>query len=194
MASARRVSGGDVSSIVTLNVGGRIFTTYRATLLQYPDSMLAAMMGGSHQTCIVSGSVFIDRDPDLFEFILDFLRSGPNDFELPSEQRTCRSACVLHHHSHGSRVPTHPCVLPTRAAYISHTTSQLKSFPLGVSSGNSDSSRSRRRASLTMPRASRHSRGSTPWAGRPMPMGCTDLCRASCATTHCLMAGRSRSG
>jgi hypothetical protein len=129
MACARRVSGGDVSSIVTLNVGGRIFTTYRATLLQYPDSMLAAMMGGSHQTCIVSGSVFIDRDPDLFEFILDFLRSGPNDFELPSEQRTCRSACVIHHHSHGSRVPTHPCVLPTRAAYISHTTSQLKSFP-----------------------------------------------------------------
>ena len=109
MACARRVSGGDVSSIVTLNVGGRIFTTYRATLLQYPDSMLAAMMGGSHQTCIVSGSVFIDRDPDLFEFILDFLRSGPNDFELPSEQRTCRSACVIHHHSHGSRVPTHPC-------------------------------------------------------------------------------------
>ncbi|GAX76385.1 hypothetical protein CEUSTIGMA_g3831.t1 [Chlamydomonas eustigma] len=76
-------------SVISLNVGGKSFTTYRATLLQYPDSMLYAMLSGSHASVSLNGELFIDRDPSLFEELLDFLRSGP-DYELPTDARTCR--------------------------------------------------------------------------------------------------------
>ena len=92
MATVRRSTGEGSSSVLSLNVGGRLFTTYKATLLQYPDSMLAAMLDGSYTACQVSGSVFIDRDPELFDYVLDFLRSGPSAFEMPSDPKTCRSA------------------------------------------------------------------------------------------------------
>jgi hypothetical protein len=76
-------------AVVSLNVGGKSFSTYRATLLQYPDSMLSAMLSGSHASMTLHGELFIDRDPYLFEELLDFLRSGP-DYELPTDPRMCR--------------------------------------------------------------------------------------------------------
>ncbi|KAJ4458046.1 putative K+ channel tetramerization subfamily protein [Paratrimastix pyriformis] len=63
--------------IITVNVGGRMFTTYRNVLLSQEDSMLAAMFSGRHSLAKgPDGVPFIDRNPNIFEKILDFLRTG----------------------------------------------------------------------------------------------------------------------
>ena len=74
--------------IVNLNVGGTIYTTSRSTLTQYPDSMLGAMFGGKlplENSKDSEGNYFIDRDGELFKYILNFLRVSrlalPKDFQ-----------------------------------------------------------------------------------------------------------------
>ena len=64
--------------VVTLNVGGTIYTTTRSTLTKYPDSMLGAMFGGQFvpTSCDTQGNYFIDRDGTTFRYVLNFLRSG----------------------------------------------------------------------------------------------------------------------
>ncbi|CAL1568076.1 unnamed protein product [Knipowitschia caucasica] len=65
---------------LTLNVGGRHFTTTRSTLVnKQPDSMLAHMfrekdVWGNKQDS--KGAFLIDRSPDYFEPILNYLRHG----------------------------------------------------------------------------------------------------------------------
>uniref|UniRef100_A0A8C1KU93 BTB/POZ domain-containing protein KCTD9 n=1 Tax=Cyprinus carpio TaxID=7962 RepID=A0A8C1KU93_CYPCA len=64
---------------ITLNVGGRRFTTTRSTLVKEPESMLAHMfrdqdVWGNKQD--EQGAYLIDRSPDYFEPILNYLRHG----------------------------------------------------------------------------------------------------------------------
>uniref|UniRef100_A0A4W4H893 BTB/POZ domain-containing protein KCTD9 n=1 Tax=Electrophorus electricus TaxID=8005 RepID=A0A4W4H893_ELEEL len=64
---------------LTLNVGGRCFTTTRSTLVKEPESMLNHMFGnkdvwGNKQDD--QGAYLIDRSPDYFEPILNYLRHG----------------------------------------------------------------------------------------------------------------------
>ncbi|XP_047408003.1 potassium channel regulatory protein isoform X1 [Sciurus carolinensis] len=71
--------------LVTLNVGGKIFTTRLSTIKQFPASRLARMLDGRDQEFrMVGGQIFVDRDGVLFSFILDFLRTHqlllPTDF------------------------------------------------------------------------------------------------------------------
>lgn len=71
--------------LVTLNVGGKIFTTRFSTIKQFPASRLACMLDGRDQEFkMVGGQIFVDRDGVLFSFILDFLRTQqlllPTDF------------------------------------------------------------------------------------------------------------------
>uniref|UniRef100_A0A8C9QCX0 Potassium channel regulatory protein n=1 Tax=Spermophilus dauricus TaxID=99837 RepID=A0A8C9QCX0_SPEDA len=71
--------------LVTLNVGGKIFTTRLSTIKQFPASRLARMLDGKDQEFkMVGGQIFVDRDGVLFSFILDFLRTHqlllPTDF------------------------------------------------------------------------------------------------------------------
>ena len=78
------------SDTVRLNVGGIIYTTSRATLCNYPESMIGAMFGGKFEiTYDDSGCAFIDRDGQMFKHVLNFLRIGSlllpqkfDDFEL----------------------------------------------------------------------------------------------------------------
>lgn len=72
--------------LVRLSVGGLIFSTTKATLSRYPNSMLGAMFNGSMPTsCDEDGRYFIDRDGTLFPYVLNFLRSSqlalPADFK-----------------------------------------------------------------------------------------------------------------
>lgn len=67
---------------ITLNVGGKDFTTTRSTLTQQdPDSMLARMFSGekcvSWQSSVdETGAYLIDRSPHYFEPIINYLRHG----------------------------------------------------------------------------------------------------------------------
>lgn len=73
---------GSNSSWVTLNVGGKLFTTTRSTLTtQEPDSMLARMFADEGDSSWLSsvdsnGAYLIDRSPAYFDPILNYLRHG----------------------------------------------------------------------------------------------------------------------
>ena len=64
--------------VVTLNIGGVMYTTTRSTLTKYPDSMLGAMFSGQFVPTAYDnqGNYFIDRDGYMFRHVLNFLRSG----------------------------------------------------------------------------------------------------------------------
>ncbi len=76
-----------MDDIVTLNVGGHIYTTSLSTLTKDRESMLGAMFSGemsaSHKD--KQGNYVIDRDGKLFRYVLNFLRSSkllvPDDFK-----------------------------------------------------------------------------------------------------------------
>lgn len=63
---------------VNLNVGGRVFTTCRNTLLRWDATYFHALLGtpGNWQPCSDDGAFFIDRDPGPFEHIMSSMRSG----------------------------------------------------------------------------------------------------------------------
>ncbi|XP_026323151.1 BTB/POZ domain-containing protein KCTD9 [Hyposmocoma kahamanoa] len=73
-----------VSDWITLNVGGKRFTTSRATLLaKEPLSMLARMFADDNNMYLMNpsatdetGAYLIDRSPEYFEPILNYLRHG----------------------------------------------------------------------------------------------------------------------
>lgn len=67
-------------NLVSLNVGGEIYTTSLDTLTHCRDSMLGAMFTG--QIPLVRdnrGNIFIDRDGKVFRYILNYLRSSSLD-------------------------------------------------------------------------------------------------------------------
>ena len=73
---------------VTLNVGGRVFCTTRATLCADPHSKLARMFSSAPPLVATdgTGAYVIDRSPELFAHVLQFLRAGhivpPRDVSL----------------------------------------------------------------------------------------------------------------
>ena len=75
----------EASDIIELNVGGSMFSSRRSTMSQYPPSALACMIPASS----LSSPVFIDRDPKLFEEVLDILRNGL-EYEPPEDERMIR--------------------------------------------------------------------------------------------------------
>jgi len=63
--------------IVTINVGGHTFTTFRSSLLRFSNSILARMIKGQIPLRKdKDGNLFLDRDPNIFKYILEFLRSS----------------------------------------------------------------------------------------------------------------------
>nr|CAB3258206.1 BTB/POZ domain-containing protein KCTD3 [Phallusia mammillata] len=71
-----------IGPIVNLNVGGVRFATSKETLSWVPDSFFSSLISGrisSHQDD--QGAIFIDRDPELFKAILNFLRTRDVDLK-----------------------------------------------------------------------------------------------------------------
>ncbi|ELU09512.1 hypothetical protein CAPTEDRAFT_85772, partial [Capitella teleta] len=65
------------AEIVKLNVGGKWFSTTRPTLFAREGSLFQDMlMMEDHHLENQPGYFFIDRDGELFRFILNYLRSG----------------------------------------------------------------------------------------------------------------------
>jgi len=62
--------------IINLNVGGTKFSTSRQTLTQVQDTFFTGLLSGRIQTYKDdNGAIFIDRDPQLFRLILNYLRN-----------------------------------------------------------------------------------------------------------------------
>ena len=79
--------------MVTLNIGGQIFTTATATLTRFPDSMLGAMFSGRYTlTQDRNGAYCIDRDGTHFREILNFLRGSATSNQWLIAQRLSRTA------------------------------------------------------------------------------------------------------
>ncbi|NXD09854.1 KCNRG protein, partial [Nothocercus nigrocapillus] len=71
--------------VVVLSVGGLRFVTRPSTLQRFPESRLARMLSNEDREFKqVNGEFFVDRDGNLFSYIMDFLRtlqvSLPTDF------------------------------------------------------------------------------------------------------------------
>lgn len=76
-----------MSDIIKLNVGGFRYETTLNTLEREPESMLASMFSGRHK--LVSGEDgyhFIDRNGEVFKYILKYLRDGKINLENLSYQ------------------------------------------------------------------------------------------------------------
>ena len=67
-------------TIIKLNVGGKKYSTTKSTLcMQYEDSMLASMFSGRYELgCDDEGCVFIDRDGQLFKYVLTKQNNNKN--------------------------------------------------------------------------------------------------------------------
>uniref|UniRef100_A0A6C0E9X0 BTB domain-containing protein n=1 Tax=viral metagenome TaxID=1070528 RepID=A0A6C0E9X0_9ZZZZ len=71
-----------MSNIIKLDVGGVLYKTTQDTLLKYQGSMLESMFSGRHpQQPDEHGYHFIDRDGELFKYIIKFLRDGNINFD-----------------------------------------------------------------------------------------------------------------
>jgi len=77
---------------IKLNVGGRLFTTTRSTLIKYPYSMLGRMFDDTRWASAIDqdGSYLIDHDPNQFDAILNYLR-----FVRRSLVRSLRASSTL---------------------------------------------------------------------------------------------------
>jgi phytoene desaturase (3,4-didehydrolycopene-forming) len=64
-----------VDAPIRLQVGGRHFTTTKATLTE-ESGFFASLLSGRWDNALEDGSYFIDADPALFEHILRYLRRG----------------------------------------------------------------------------------------------------------------------
>ena len=81
--------------VITLNVGGTRYTTTLSTLTKYPDSMLGAMFSGRHNLPQQEdGSYFIDRDGEVFKYILMYLRDSTVAYVQISQQEKTQQLLV----------------------------------------------------------------------------------------------------
>jgi len=61
---------------ITLDVGGKKFSSAKSTLLRFEGTYFHAMLSSDHWQPDEDGSYFIDRNPKYFGLILDYLRTG----------------------------------------------------------------------------------------------------------------------
>jgi len=67
------------TDIFRINVGGRIFLSTKETLCKYSNSKLTNLVEGKmKQTFDPEGNLFLDEDPEDFQYILRALRSSSN--------------------------------------------------------------------------------------------------------------------
>lgn len=73
----RSATADGASDEVRINVGGSVFSSSRRTLLSVTDSFFSVLLSGRHGVRLDdSGAYFIDRSPEVFAAVLNYLRTG----------------------------------------------------------------------------------------------------------------------
>lgn len=65
-----------MADTVVFNVGGVRYELARSTLLLHPDTMLAVLVSERWGSEGAEEPLFVDRDGQRFQFVLDFYRDG----------------------------------------------------------------------------------------------------------------------
>uniref|UniRef100_A0A3Q2PNE4 BTB/POZ domain-containing protein kctd15-like n=1 Tax=Fundulus heteroclitus TaxID=8078 RepID=A0A3Q2PNE4_FUNHE len=98
----------EANAPVHIDVGGHMYTSSLATLTKFPESRIGRLFSGSEPIVLDSlkQHYFIDRDGNIFRFILSYLRTCklllPEDFQVslltrPAEgHRWARVFTALH--------------------------------------------------------------------------------------------------
>ncbi|KAG2389420.1 hypothetical protein C9374_013980 [Naegleria lovaniensis] len=94
-----RKSSSSASAVITINVGGVLYTTFKDTLsrkINGKDHLLSVMFSNEDHFDFSrddKGYIFIDRNGNLFSYILDYLRCGGDvkQFALP-----IHNPCLMH--------------------------------------------------------------------------------------------------
>eukprot|EP01117_Protostelium_nocturnum_P018790 TRINITY_DN7928_c0_g1_i1.p1 TRINITY_DN7928_c0_g1~~TRINITY_DN7928_c0_g1_i1.p1 ORF type:complete len:262 (+),score=116.22 TRINITY_DN7928_c0_g1_i1:46-831(+) len=66
----------NAKSTITLNVGGKLFTTSKENLLRVKNTYFSSLLQSENWKPDEDGNYFIDRDPKPFSIILKYLRTG----------------------------------------------------------------------------------------------------------------------
>lgn len=90
MEALMRQNAEKVGSIIKLQVGGKLFETYRENLLRTEGNYFHAMLSSGHWQPNEDGVYVIDRYSDGFERILEFLSSGKLSFVGLSRESVVR--------------------------------------------------------------------------------------------------------
>jgi len=132
VATSSSTSSGDKKRVV-FNVSGQRFETNMETITKFPRTMLGAMFGGSFViSADTNGEYFLDRDPRLFEVVLNWYRHG-KIFQDPSiDPDALREECEFFNIPYPTpkddKAPktTHPPILDTLARFIFSRINNLK--------------------------------------------------------------------
>jgi BTB/POZ domain len=76
MEEAMRVNRDKVASIIKMNLRGRRFTAYKDTLVKVPGTYFFGMLSSSLFQPDLEGEYFIDRYPEGFDRIIEYLKTG----------------------------------------------------------------------------------------------------------------------
>ena len=74
---------------IKLNVGGRIFETTATTLRRFPGSLFDEILGATNQKNLIKrddGTLFLDRCPEYFNYILNWLRNPDSQLLQPYDE------------------------------------------------------------------------------------------------------------
>lgn len=65
-----------MEDVISLNVGGTIFTSTRSTFCQFQNSHLELLVSGRHVDVKkdTKDCIFFDRDPKYFKYVMAYLR------------------------------------------------------------------------------------------------------------------------
>lgn len=99
--------------LVELNVGGVHYTTHASTLTAFceTDNFFCSLFSGRHAVNVdAAGRVFVDRNGQLFQYVLDFIRTG----ELHLSPQVNSAALLAEFEFYG--LASHPAISEHAAA------------------------------------------------------------------------------